>query len=466
MIESEQLVKVINMADGSDEEEYERDELHEWYEDLEVDKLNSKKAKPGENILRWDETKQDWMVKPFEIPTPGFTDSEEIDLSKQDWLEKPVEIPSPGHHIRAVSARYSEPLVEVVLDSGADCHVLPLSYYSEDLGTVEFPALRMVIQDAQGNRIRTAETRANITFEFQRTDGRVIKVRDSAVFGDVTQPWFAVGKLWKVGWGLDPLDQFNAFLKKGGARVPVRFVRNSTVTDLKIYRAQVKVVKEEEPQVRKLTLIKQMEEDFEKMKYHEGWFFMSDGKPGRFDWDKNTTYDPTRDEVKTFKYRTTLVTRCEGEEIIWNELEFFECAEEWKGSEEVHIDLAKEYSVIITILERKSVGLDEYGDYERPVKEKRKEQEREGDVEMKPSEEPSAGSAEKKKTVGEMEEESRQAMEELFPSEPPKEDEGEWKIIEEKLPSLGERMEEAMVVAGVELTPYSTLKKLRTACEF
>eukprot|EP00439_Symbiodinium_sp_Y106_P071004 s3839_g12.t1 len=254
MTESEQLVKVANMADGSDEEEYERDEPHKWYEDLEVDKLNSKKAKSGENILRWDETKQDWMVQPFEIPSPGFTDSEEeIDLSKQDWLEKPVEIPSPGHQVRAVSARYSE-LVEVVLDSGADCHVLPLSYYSEDL-----------------------------------------------------------------------------------------------------------------------------------------------------------------------------------------------------GSEEVYIDLAKEHSVIITILERKSVGLDEYGDYERPVK---------------PSEEPSAGSAEKKKTVEEMEEENRQAMEELFPSQPPKEGEGEWKIIEEKLPSLGERMEEAMVVAGVELTPDSTLKKLRTACEF
>ena len=57
-------------------------------------------------------------------------------------------------------------------------------------------------------------------------------------------------------------------------------------------------------------------------------------------------------------------------------------------------------------------------------------------------------------------------MDELFPSEPPKEGDGEWKIVEEKLPSLGERMEEAMVVAGVELTPDSTLKKLRTACEF
>ena len=84
----------------------------------------------------------------------------------------------------------------------------------------------MAIQDAQGNRIRTTETRANITFEFQRVDGRVIKVRDSAVFGDVTQPLFAVGKLWKLGWGLDPIDEWNAYLKKGSARVPVRFVRN------------------------------------------------------------------------------------------------------------------------------------------------------------------------------------------------------------------------------------------------
>ena len=56
-------------------------------------------------------------------------------------------------------------------------------------------------------------------------------------------------------------------------------------------------------------------------------------------------------------------------------------------------------------------------------------------------------------------------MEGLLPSEPP-EGEGDWKIIEERLPSLGERMEEAMVVAGVELTSDSTLKKLRTACEF
>ena len=58
--------------------------------------------------------------------------------------------------------------VEVCLDSGADCHILPLSFYSEELGTTELPELRMMITDAQGNAMRTTETRANITFELQR----------------------------------------------------------------------------------------------------------------------------------------------------------------------------------------------------------------------------------------------------------------------------------------------------------
>ena len=337
-----------------------------------------------------------------------------------------------------------EQLEQHTLSWWTDCHVLPLAYYSEDLGTVEFPALRMAIQDAQGNRIRTTETRANITFEFQRVDGRVIKVRDSAVFGDVTQPLFAVGKLWKLGWGLDPIDEWNAYLKKGSARVPVRFVRNSTVTELKIYRAQAKEA--EEVKVRKLTLIKQMQDDLEAMKYPERWFFMSDGKPARFDWDRKTAYDPTGDEVTTFKYRTTLVTRYVGEEINWDDLEFFECAEEWKGSEDVQIDLAKENSVIITILERKSVGLEEYGDYERPKKKRREVQaeqgEKEKDVEMVQKEEKNLKET-KKKTVEEMEEENRQAMNDLFPEEPPDVDESKVKVcsthwkLELRLPQQG-----------------------------
>ena len=123
-------------------------------------------------------------------------------------------------------------------------------------------------------------------FEFQRADGRVIKVRDSAVFGEVTQPLFAVGTLWKCGWGIDPKDAYTAFLKKGNVKVPIRFVRNSTVTDLRIYRAEARTA-----QVRKLTVDKDLEEDLEAAKLTEGWCFLRSGQPARIDWHTKYTYN-------------------------------------------------------------------------------------------------------------------------------------------------------------------------------
>ena len=130
--------------------------------------------------------------------------------------------------------------VEVRLDSGADCHVLPLSFYSEELGTTELPELRMMITDAQGNAIRTTETRANITFEFQKESGRTLKVIDSCVFGEVTQPLFTVGKLRKTGWGMEPYSSEKAFLVKGNSRIPIGFHRNSAMTEVRIYRAEAR----------------------------------------------------------------------------------------------------------------------------------------------------------------------------------------------------------------------------------
>ena len=194
----------------------------------------------------WSHEKQDWVVKcPIDLPSPGFTDSEaeaideemeEEDDDKDEAIEMPrgSKDPDPKRRIRRVEmfdigdedeeeetmviddlmacyldveigrirTVYHESYdewniipVEVVLDSGAGCHVLPLSYYSDDLGTKELPELRMVISDAQGNLIRATETRANITFEFTKEGGKAVKVNDSAVFGQVTQPLFAVGSM-------------------------------------------------------------------------------------------------------------------------------------------------------------------------------------------------------------------------------------------------------------------------------
>ena len=89
----------------------------------------------------------------------------------------------------------------VVLDSGADTHVLPLSYYSEELGTSAYPKLKLVIRDAQGNAIHTTEQKMNITFEFRKENGKKICIMDSAVFGNVTQPPLCSGEIVEVWLG-------------------------------------------------------------------------------------------------------------------------------------------------------------------------------------------------------------------------------------------------------------------------
>ena len=204
-----------------------------------------------------------------------------------------VRMVNDGHHERD----WYEP-VEVCLDSGADCHVLPLSFHIEELGTTELPELRMMITDAQGNAVRTTETRASITFEFQKENGRTLKVIDSAVFGEVTQPLFAVGKLYRAGWGMEPHDSERAFLVQGNTRVPIGFHRSSTMTDVRVYRAEAKPEVQVEVKVRvsnKSELHVGLKECFDREKWHEGWFFLPDGRPARFDWSLQRTYDPTPD---------------------------------------------------------------------------------------------------------------------------------------------------------------------------
>ena len=357
---------------------------------------------------------------------------------------------------------------------------MPLSYYSEDLGEVELPALKMVITDAQGNAIRTTEARTNITFEFQRSDGRVIKVKDTAVFGQVTQPLFAVGKLYKVGWGIEPQDAYSAFLtklvkRKNGtsvSNVPIRFSRNSTVTDLRIYRAAMGNGQDDVPiSIRKLTLTKELKDDIENGKYEEGWFYLTDGRPVRIDWDVNTTYSLERDEGKSFKYRTTLRTRNEEEQIVWEEMEFYECAEEWREKGTMVIVPEIEKAVVITIMERFPRSVEDYGEYSSPYK--RKEPEEKRDVEMEPQEQEDLW---KGRSEEELQREIDKGIEELAQAPRPganpgqhlqeEKNESERKKVEEQLPKLGEAMDERMKIGGIELTPASTLKQLRNACEF
>ena len=326
--------------------------------------------------------------------------------------------------------------VEVCLDSGADCHVLPLSFYSEELGTTELPELRMMITDAQGNAIRTTETRANITFEFQKENGRTLKVIDSCVFGEVTQPLFAVGKLWKTGWGVEPYSHEKAFLVKGNSRIPISLHRNSTMTEVRIYRAEARP----EPVASAVRVANRVEikeglrECLDREKWTDGWFFLPEGRPARFGWSMKTTYDPT-EEGMGFPYRTVFYGPCDGDEIVWSGIEMFSCAEEWQGRFDV-MEFEKVEDVAITIMER------------APQEVSRYTHERNKESKKKPQEEASSSSGDKK---DKMEVDAREKWESWLPT----------------IGDIGEdEFEEEMIVGGVELTPESSLKELKQACKF
>ena len=89
--------------------------------------------------------------------------------------------------------------VEVILDSGADCHVLPIGCWY-DVG--QESEANFVLKDAQGRVIPGAGVRENVEFIMTKKDGTKFKIRDQAALADMKHPLFAVGKLWKIGWSI------------------------------------------------------------------------------------------------------------------------------------------------------------------------------------------------------------------------------------------------------------------------
>ena len=150
----------------------------------------------------------------------------------------------------------------------------------------------------------------------------------------------------------------------------------------------------------------------------------------RFGWSMKTTYDPT-EEVMEFPYRTVFYGPCDGDEIVWSEIEMFLCAEEWQGFDVMEFEKVED--VVITIMEAAPQEVSRYI-HER-IKESRK----------KPQEEASCSSEDKK---NKMEVDVQEKL-------------------ESRLPTIGEdEFEEKMIVGGVELTPESSLKELKQACKF
>ena len=140
--------------------------------------------------------------------------------------------PQEGH-VRAVQGDRE---VRIVLDSGADMSVLPLSF-----GKIGVPlSKKSVLRDAQGNVMKGGSLRQAVVV-LQDEQGSEVHLRETFALASVQEPLLSLGKLVKRGWKVGG-DDAGATLSYGAFQKQVGYRNNSLVT-----KAVVRQVEEVDP---------------------------------------------------------------------------------------------------------------------------------------------------------------------------------------------------------------------------
>ena len=143
-------------------------------------------------------------------------------------------------------SRVGAECIEIVVDSLADESCLPANFQlvGESMGS-DGPGFL----DAQGKELHIHDRRT-LVLELPTVSGEVKRFRETCLISSVSSPLFAVGKLYKLGWGLFwEGDQF--MLGKQGSPstyIPVYFKHNSLVAMGHVRRAQVSLSQPSSPQ--------------------------------------------------------------------------------------------------------------------------------------------------------------------------------------------------------------------------
>ena len=240
---------VIPMYDDDDEDDIDLTVFSEWYDD--DDEAYAVCA------VHYDMTATDsdgdWMRcgvqsedscnesnrsnsndDPITTESPGFSAS----VACQD------QVPCSGHVCAVVSSLSFDPQdasagdpVEMIIDSGADESCLPLSM---DLLGQSLGRAGPSFCDAQGHPLQVHDRRQCV-LQFLNLDQQVKTFKESCLVSSVNSPLFAVGKLYKLGWGTFWCgDQFVLGLPgKPSTYIPCSFRHNSIVAQGWIRRVHV-----------------------------------------------------------------------------------------------------------------------------------------------------------------------------------------------------------------------------------
>ena len=200
----------------------------------------------------------------------------------------------PGRELSEVEfqdVRAVKSSCDIILDSGSDATVIPLSMISAGKASDDQSSF---LRDAQGGRISTEGVR-DISINLTTVDGQLVTLQDQAhVSSRVDTPLISYGKLLKHGWGIVPEGNGSYLVHVSGAKVPLSFKQNSLLV--------TGVVRMVEQVVR--TIDVDIPRSWQNVK--NGWYRTRDGFPICASHGRNYVDVLKTHKLDEWPYRTTL----------------------------------------------------------------------------------------------------------------------------------------------------------------
>ena len=273
-----------------------------------------------------------------------------------------------GSSVRMVSESYVKDEKNVIiLDSGSDVSLLPLSYG----GGVDGPAddAQVQLRDCQGQELKVAGIKtASLVVDDE--DGEQAELETQfLVAGNIKSAILSLGQLYQAGWSVSQSNNGPVLESPDHTlRVPVFFVRNSLAIKAEVCRIESADV--DLPDSLMVRAVVELEDKFrpEALRYNH-WETNVDGNPYMRSVGENFI-DPTLVWPATFKYRTTLIQRrsTSDEDHGWCVVEvsrrFLEMEDPFGRIGEIDSYANGEPVTILTILSKENQMLNSFGGFE------------------------------------------------------------------------------------------------------
>ena len=224
--QQQRQIRLLPFAEERDED------FHAFHDEPYFADLTNLSASSSGNIFMMSSAESDFATVSHEIASPRLvyksacpTFDMTYSDSDMDWMfadECEFTQADPQTHVRALTDPGQA--ISIILDSGADGSVLPLSYANIGRSDKSSAVGQPQYVDAQGNALGVHDTRvADIRF------GDVV-LRERFAVAPITSPLICLGRILQDGWSIKN-ESGSLCLVKGSNRIPLRYRNNSLCAD-------------------------------------------------------------------------------------------------------------------------------------------------------------------------------------------------------------------------------------------